>query len=66
MYCIGYKERCTLGTLEAEQHYKEYLGTQLERLKNTTKNSVISWHNTGKAEEHCKERCNILAQYWTG
>jgi hypothetical protein len=43
-----------------------YLGTILDRLKNTTTNSVISWHNTGQAEEHYNEQCNIMAQYWTG
>jgi hypothetical protein len=43
-----------------------YLGTILDRLKNTTKNGVIYWHNIGQAEEHYKEQCNIMAQYWTG
>jgi len=36
----------------------------MDRLKNTTKNGVISWHTTGEGGEHYKEWCNIVAHYW--
>jgi hypothetical protein len=31
----------------------------MDRLKNTTKNGVISWHTIGDAEEHYTERCTL-------
>jgi hypothetical protein len=32
-----------------------YLGTLLDKLKNSTQNGAISWHTSGGAEEHYKE-----------